>query len=338
MGLFLLAMGLWSAGTLTVALLLSTSRTETTGLRWFAAAAALPLAGLLWWSPPLRQSDALLLVPVLLGFALGLPRPFSYLWQMPLSLTLALVARLGLLPATRLLKVHPVNLDELVLLPLPGLTGLLVRACQQDVPNGTAWLLHVAAHPSQGWLARQALARLAAGPVAHQVLFWLSTEPEGVRWLQRLAANVARPHPLIAAYAAFGAVEAPAAWPYVIAAHRPALCAARDQPGGVALLALVDTGAQTLAAERWSAALVALQDRVSSPQALPEPLEYALTTMQTWSDQRIPTLIDDRATALAVLWDDVAELDGWPAQLLDAMAEQLVYLLLVEYRRGAWLV
>lgn len=250
---------------------------------------------------------------------------------------LALVSRMGV-PAARLLQMHPVHRDELVLLPLPGLTGLLVRACQQETSDGAQWLIQVAAHPSQHWAARRALTHLAAGPEAHRLLFWLSTEPQGMRWLQQLVDDVAHPHPLIAAYAALCAVEAPALWPQVVATHRPALYAARTQPGGTAILALVEAGANTLAAERWSAALVALREQAEPPASLPAALEQALRTMHVWADQRLPTLIDDRAMALATLWDDIVTLDGWPGTLLDAVAEHLVYLLLIEQRRGAWLV
>lgn len=334
--LFLLAMGFWSAGALTVALLLSSGRAEATGLRWFAAAAALLLAGLLWWSPPLRQSEAVFFAPMLLGLALGLLRPLSYLWEAPLSLALALAARLGA-PAQRLLAAHPVSLDELCLVPLPGLATLLAKACEEEIASGGPWLISVAAHPSQAGAARRALEALVRGERAHPVLFWLSTHEEGAAWLRRLTEGLRRPHPLIAAYAALAAVGEPAAWPTAVAAHRHALTAAAGHPGGAAVQALVEAGAQTIAADRWPAAMDALRCAPQPSGVAPDPLWEALESVRAWSDQQ-PALLHDRAQALATLWDSLDDLEGWPVKLLDAMAEHLVYLLIVEHRRGVWLV
>ena len=334
---FLVASGVWFGGALTVALLVSSQRHQTPMLRWVGVVGALLIGALIWWSEPLRQSEAIFIPFVCLGFALGLLRPLSYLWEAPLSLGLALSARLGA-PAHRLLDAHPVNLDELCLIPLPGLTTLLARACAADITTGGPWLVQVAQHPSQGGAARRALGRLLRGDHAHIVLFWLSTHEDGATWLQQLCTTTARPHPLIAAYAALAAVGEPAAWPSVIRTHYTAIHAAASQPGGVAVQALLDAGAHVLTADRWPMAMAALSNTPSSAEFPADPFWHALATMRDWSDRQVPALLPDRAQALAALWDSLNPLDGWPAALLDAMAEHLVYLLLVEHRRGAWLV
>lgn len=335
--LALVVMGMWAGGALTVALLVSHRRSEAPPLRWVGLAGAFLIAGLIWWSAPLRGTGAALLAPALIGLALGLLRPFSYLWEAPWNIALALAARLGL-PARGLLALHPVSLDELCLLPLPGLSGLLVRACAEDVSSGAPWLITVAAHPSQGRAARAALERLARGPRAHPALFWISADEDGAAWLRQLATDVPRPHPLISAYAALAAVENPAAWPAAIAAHRPALAAAAGQPGGAAVQALTESGVQLLAASRWPAAMDALR-RVPRPVGVtPDPLWEALGAIQAWSGRQQPMLLQDRAQALSAVWESVGTFEGWPARLLDAMAEHLVYLLIIEHRRGSWLV
>lgn len=334
--LALVIMGVWAGGSLTVALLISPHRSEPPTLRWLGVSGALLLAALIWWSDPLRQTEALALAPLLAGLALGLLRPLSYLWEMSLSAALALATRLEM-PAHQLLRFHPVALDELCLMPLPGLAALLERACEEEVTQGGPWLLSVAAHPGQSGAARRSLEALVRGRHAHPLLFWLSTHEEGAAWLRRLAEGPRRSHPLIAAYAALALIDEPAAWPSAITVHRHALAAAAGQPGGAAVQALVEAGAQIIAADRWPAAMAALRDTPRPHGVVADPLWGALEHIRAWSDQQ-PALIHDRAQTLATLWDSLDDLEGWPARLLDAMAEHLVYLLILEHRRGAWLV
>ncbi|MEI7768351.1 MAG: hypothetical protein WCI67_00100 [Chloroflexales bacterium] len=332
-----MVIGVWLGGTLTVALLVSPQRSALPVLRWVGVIGSFLICALIWWSEPLRQTEAALFAPLLIGLGLGLLRPLSYLWEVPLSIGLALAARLGA-PAHQLRSLHPVSLDEMGLMPLPGLPALLVRACAVDITTGGPWLVDVAAHPSQGSAARRALDRLIRSGQAHPVLFWLSTDAEGAVWLERLCATVPRPHPLIAAYAALAAVEEPAAWPSAIGMHREAIIAATSCPGGGAVQALLEAGAQVLVSERWPAAMAALRAAPMPLVVAPDPLWSALETVRGWSDNQLPSLLYDRAHALAALWEMADTLDGWPAALLNAMAEHLVYLLIVEHRRGAWLV
>ena len=216
--------------------------------------------------------------------------------------------------------------------------ALLVRACRADIMTGGPWLVQVAQHPSQGGAARRALDQLIRAGQGHRVLFWLSTDAQGATWLQQRCTAVAPPHPLIAAYAALAVVGEPAAWPTIIEAHRTTITSAANDPGGAALLALLEAGAHILVADRWLTAMVTLRRIPPPPNLAADPLWAALATIHTWSDGRLPALLPDRAQALATLWETLDPLDGWPAALLGAMAEHLVYLLLVEHRRGAWLV
>jgi hypothetical protein len=58
--------------------------------------------------------------------------------------------------------------------------------------------------------------------------------------------------------------------------------------------------------------------------------------LQEWTQRR--DLAEDRAAALAMLGGELQDLEGWPADLIAAMSEHLLFLLGVEQRRGAWLV
>lgn len=324
-------MGVWAGGSLTAALSVSPRRAEAGPLRWVGAAGALLLGGLIWWSEPLRRTEALALAPLLAGLGLGLLRPLSYLWEALLSAALAVAARLGARPGP-LLAWHPATFDELCLIPLPGLAALLARACETRVSEGGPWLVRVAAHPAQAGAACSALDRLLDRGRAHPTLRWLSIDAEGAAWLRQLADGVRRPHPLVAAYAALASVDNLAAWPAAIAAHRSAIAAAADLPGGASLQALVEMGAQTLAADRWQAATRALRFAAPDQEAASDPLWEALAALRAWADQ------PDGARASAPLPDRFGALDGWPARLLDAMAEHLAYLLAVERQRGSSLV
>jgi hypothetical protein len=112
-------------------------------------------------------------------------------------------------------------------------------------------------------------------------------------------------------------------------------------PLGTAALvgqALTEAGVQILAASRWPAAMEALRHVPRPVGVAPDPLWEALGALQAWSDRQQPMLLQDRAQALSALWDSLDAIEGWPARLLDAMTEHLVYLLIVEHRRGSWLV
>lgn len=335
--LVLLLLGMWIGSLFMVALLVSTQRHGAFGLRWLVLLALLVIAGMFWWLQPLESTDNLIIAVSLVGAVFGILRPLSYLWTLPLSLLLALLARLRL-PAQHLLAAHPVAYDTLGLLPLFGLPTLLLHACRSDVALGGAWLVQVAEHPAQAWAARRCLRRLLQQGEAHPILFWLSMDAAGIAWLRRLARDLPAPHALVLAYTAIAQVESPAAWPGVIAQYRGTWQAAVDQAEGAAIWAMLDLGLQTLQADRWPVAMQALRETAMQVAAWPDPFSAALRTLVLWSDARLPTLIHDRAQALAVLWDDLELLDGWPAHLLDAMAEHLVYLLLIEYQRGRWLV
>jgi len=173
-----------------------------------------------------------------------------------------------------------------------------------------------------------------------------------VDWLQQLVADIprdglhhARPdakrrsfvYPLVSAYATFATVNQPAAWPTLIMAHRGALWAAIHQPGGAAVVTLVTTAAAILSADRWPIVVVILQSIELPCTIPPDPLWLALERLRVWSSQPLLALPPDDAVALHSLRDGLATLEGWPASLLDAVAEQLVYLLDLEQRRGQWL-
>jgi hypothetical protein len=336
--LFLFLVGAWLGGTLTVVLARHPHATESTPVRWLLAGSGLAIGGVLWWSPPSQAASASLFAPACAGLAVGLLRPLSYLWEAPLSLGLALAARLGVAPY-RLLALHPVNYDDLCLMPLPELGGLLACACEADLDEGGDWVLRVARHLSQRVAARSAIDRIVRrGRLTHPLLFWLSTCAEGAELLHNLAEQPGKPHPLIAAYAALASVTAPESWPTVIARQRETLANAADRPGGIAMLALLEAGVGTLRADRWSVAIQRLRSAPMPHGVEEDALWIALETIQVWAHDHLPELITDRAGALQALWEELQDLEGWPAALVAAMSEHLLFLLAVERRRGAWLV
>jgi hypothetical protein len=336
--LFLFLVGMWLGGGITVILVLHRRRDESVAVRWVVASGALAIGGALWWSQPLRASEALLFAPVCSGLMFGLIRPVSYLCEAPLSIGLALAARLGAAPL-RLLLLHPAYYDELGLLPLPGLSGLLMRGCAADLDAGGAWLVRVAQHPGRRRVAEQSVERAARDPrLAHTLLFWLSTSEEGMKLLTDIAERARNPHPLIAAYAAFADVATPDLWPFVLARQREAIVGAVQQPGGRAVLALLEVGIATLRADRWPDAVARLEAAPPSGGVEPDPIWAALAAIQTWATDPAPMDIADRAAATWALVAELQNLDGWPIALIAAMCEHLLFLFGIERHRGAWLV
>ncbi|PDV97044.1 hypothetical protein [Candidatus Chloroploca asiatica] len=330
---FVLLLGVWGGGIATVMLVLAERRDEPPLLRWVAIAGAWLIAGLLWVFRPVDPLNSILWMWALVGFGLGLLRPLSYLWQAALSVALVLLAWFWV-PARRLLPWHPVFVDELALMPLPGLGWLLRRACRDEMDCAGPWLLRVAQHPAQKQVAQRALDGLIREGNGHIVLFWLSTDPQGIAWLQELSEATRSCHRLVALYAHLAAVTDLAAWPAVIYAHQDVLTAMAPSHGGVAVQALLEAGTSTLAADRWSTAMAAL-GRATAPEGVEtDPLWEALTTLRVWTDHQVPVLLTDRAQALVALWETLDQLDGWPVTLLEAMAEHLLYLLSIEYQRG----
>jgi hypothetical protein len=277
-------------------------------------------------------------VPACAGLAIGLLRPLSYLWEALLSLSLALAARLGVSPL-RLLRFHPVSYDDLCLLPLPGLTSLLVRGCASDLEAGGDWLLYVARHQGQRRAALRAVARAPYDlRLAHPLLFWLSTSSEGAALLNAMVERGGTQHPLIAAYASFAVVPSPDHWPFVLAQQRAAIGAAAQQPGGRAMLALLEAGVATLRADRWPDAIAQLEATPAPAGVEADPIWSALAAIQTWSRAPAPVEVVDRAASVRAIVAELQDLDGWPIALIAAMCEHLLFLIGIERRRGAWLV
>ncbi len=335
---FLFLLGMWIGGGLTVILALREDQDAVPAVRWVVAGGALAIGAALWWSTPLRTSAALLFVPFCAGLTVGLIRLLSYLWELPLSLALALAAHLGASP-TQLLLLHPASYDDLCLLPLPGLSDLLVRSCAADLDVGGEWLLRIARHSAQCRAAGRAIVRaVRQGRIAHPLLFWLSTSPEGPALLNSMAEQERGQHTLVAAYATFAGVAAPEAWPLVLHHYRGVLAQAIGLPGGQAVFALLDVSLGTLRADRWLAAIAHL-GAVSAPHGVaPNPIWIALQTVQSWAGSAGVVDIADRAAAIQSLVCELEDLEGWPIALIATLCEHLLFLIGMERQRGAWLV
>jgi len=330
--------GALACGALVVALLRLRERAAATATRYILAAGAAVVAAELRWSALLPSVVLDLLVLFLVGCVSGLLRPLSWLWQAPLSLGLSVGARAGA-PITLVRALNPASFDELGILPLPGLSTSLVQACAADLEAGANWLLDVAAHPGHAQAARAAV-RAAAGRanLAHPLLFWLSTCSEGAALLGQVARAGGRGHALISAYAALASVGGPDEWPYVIARNRPAFEAVAGLPGGAAMLALLTTGERVLLADRWPLAVAGARSAPIPDGVVDEPVWAALRIVQDWAADPQPAFAADQEWLIGLLLAELADLDGWPVDLLAAIAEHLRYLIRVEQQRGALLV
>lgn len=331
-------LGVWLGGGLTVVLALRKNQHEASATRWVVAAGSLMIGTALWLSPPLRMSAALLFIPFCAGLTVGLLRPISYLWEMLWSFALALAVRLGANPL-RVLPLHPVNYDDLGLLPLPGLSNLLIRACIADIDAGSEWLLRIARHPGQRRAAERAIIGIVRqGLFAHPLLFWLSTSEEGPALLTGIAERARGRHALIGAYATFAAVADPEAWLAVLQLYRETLAQAVDLPGGQAIFSLLDASLGTLQADRWPAAITHLGSTSAPAGVILDPIWLALATIQSWASGTALSDITDRADAVFSLVGEIEDLEGWPITLIAALCEHLLFLIGIERRRGAWLV
>jgi hypothetical protein len=335
--LLLVLLGVWAGGGLTVALVTHKRRSEAASVRWLLSAGAVVIAGLLWQSPVVRPAELLLLTPFCAGLTVGLLRPLSYFWEAPLSLGLALAARLGA-PPLRLLALHPARYDDLCLLPLPGLSDLLARACVADLDAGGELVLRVADHCGQGHAAERAIRGIVRhGQLAHSLLFWLSTDAEGAALLQRMAERPRARGSLVAGYAALAAVLAPEAWPAAIARQREVFARAADLPGGQAMQALLEAGAGILDADRWPAARERLRI-VPTPIGVEiDALWSGLERIKAWANVEHVDDTTNRAESARAFHSALRDMEGWPAALLAAVSEHASFLIAVEQRRGAWL-
>jgi hypothetical protein len=310
---------MWFGGALSVRLVRMKVQTTSAPVRWILAGGTVALVGLMWWSPVFPPASWIGAFLVLLGFALGLVRPLSWLWEMPLALALLVGERSGLSVA-RLPALHPVTLDELSLLPLPGLRALLVRACHADLAAGGAWLLDVAAHPGQRGAAPGAVrAIIQRDTLAHPLLLWLSTHDDGRDWLHTLEDTTDRLPPLLRGYIALMNVADAGAWPLVIARHRQIFVQTRHFPGGHVMLLLLDTCSAVLTAARWLDAADSLRQ---VPATLPD--EHALDELRA-----LHRALHKLATTQTIDAVDQAVI-GWPRALLEAISEHLHFLRTIE--------
>gem|GEM_PF-2385045 len=332
----LLLLGMWLGSALVVRLIRTSVPTASAPVRWILAAGSVTLVGLMIWSPVFPTDPLIWFFLTLLGFALGLIRPLSWLWEVPLALALLAGARWGL-GVAHLRVLHPVSLDELCLLPLPGLRALLVAACSADLDRGGAWLLVVANHPGQRGAALGAVRMLIQqGTLAHHLLLWLCRHDLGRDWLHTLAATTAHLPPLLRGYTALMGVDDAGAWPDVIARHRTAFMQARHVPGGQTMLMLLDTGSAVLTAARWPDATAALRalptahadtDMSDEPGAIYRALHLIAGAA---ADDPASTHSASTPPMDTTSW----ALTGWPQALLDAITDHLVFLLTIEEQRA----
>jgi hypothetical protein len=324
--------GVWFAGLIVVVLAVQRPEQKSDALRWGLAIGGGVVGALLWWSPALQPYGSAIGALLCAGISVGMLRPISYLWEAPLDLGLLFAARLGV-PAVRLLALHPATYDDLGLLPLPGLYRLLLRACASNCADGGGWVLRVARNPRYEGVARRVIDQIARdGRYAHSLLFWLSTQAEGVAFLRRMVQEMVGPHPTTVAYTTFAQIESPEAWAPAIAQQRNAIAAAAPLYKAEMLLAVLDAAAGTLRAQRWPEAIEHLQASVRPRGAEPAALAAALGVMQAWAEPM--ELFAGGAWAGSLRQSAPATLAQWPGALVSTVGEHLSYLLTVEQHRS----
>lgn len=328
---------MWIGDAITVKLLSTGYRKESSAARWILAGGAVMTGGMLWYASQTNDNFFLLIALVLLGSAIGLVQPHM-LWEVPLSFILLLATRAGY-PLLRVRPFHPATLDELCLCPLPGLRATLVQACKVDIETGSDWLLDVAQHPGLHNTAVAALHHLVQhSPVAHPLLFWLSTHEQGQVWLRTLYEQAKMHAPLMSAYVALMDTTDLGAWATAIQEHRRVFEEQRHLPGGSAMLSLLNMGTAVLEAFRWSDAVEHMR-LVAEPDGIErDDLWQIVVTLQSHVRSIQPDLLSERLHHGRVLLDNVDDLDGWPSVLLEAVSEHLAFLLRIEQHRGAWLL
>ncbi len=320
-------LGVLVGGVVTVILARHKCRDEANAARWLITGGALVIGGALWQSYTLHPA-CVALSPAFIGFAVGVLRPLSYLWAALLSVTLVVAVRTGVCVRS-IRQWHPVSYDDLSLPPLPGLRGLLVRACAVDSDAGCDWLLDVARHPGQHRAAERAI--LAAGQdrrMAHPLLLRLSTRSDGAALLRGIVERSAQPHPLVAAYAALAHVESPEAWPTEIKRRRVLLVACQDWPSATSLAILLDLSLAVLQSTRWSAARERL---LAAPHCadVADPISRALLQLRSLATNDAL----ERGAAITAFPSASCGLTGWPSDLLATIYEHIHFLLAVERRR-----
>lgn len=97
------------------------------------------------------------------GVALGVTSLHAIILPLQYLISLGIWMLVRLFPelSTVLWRFSPVRWDEIILLPLPGLVGLLVTLYHTDVAQGRTALAQIAGHHYQGQAAHEALAQLS---------------------------------------------------------------------------------------------------------------------------------------------------------------------------------
>lgn len=322
---------MWALGALVTLILIKHPRRSEAGVvRWLLTGTVV-ISGVQWQLFAIHHVDNQIVIWMVAGALLGLLWPATGLVEMVVSLVWAVYVRQwgG---AARVLHYHPVFHNELSILPLPGLTGLVLAACEDDLERSRPWLLTLAEHPGQHEVAGQVVNRLATrGPLGVRILFWLSCQPDGRKLLGRLIASGRTVNPLVEAYVALCTVDEPGAWALTIRQHWHVLDA--HPSGNQPILALLAAGAGVLDSYEWPDAVRVLRAISVDPQQ--EPWGVALEIVQSTISHIDPLWLDHRTLFLDRLLVELDDLTGWPADLLLAMCEQLAFLLRLEAMKGA---
>ena len=135
-------------------------------------------------------------IPFILGVSLGIIGLWSWIITAPIGLALLALARFGW-TAENVLRWHPLAFDEQAFWPIPGWRWL-VR--QTLLAGGQTWLMHASAHPAYARPCLKVLEAQAQTPIAHELLWALSSSTAGTALLSKAAQQLDHPPRLLVAY------------------------------------------------------------------------------------------------------------------------------------------
>lgn len=253
------------------------------------------------------------------GIFIGIIRLISWFWQALLSLILLWLVRFN---HPLVWKLHPAMFDELTLLPLPGLSALLVKLYRQDPQIGVQVMLRIYAYGGQRRAIRQALNRIVRDQqLTTPALLALSTNPEGAVLLHELTEQLHRIEPLIEVYAQLSAVSEPQAWPAVIAKVivHPQLTTAYGD--GIGLQSFLQAAQRLLDIHEWT---FAYQQLIAMPSLEGDSVWYRAYAALRSQAAALNTP-KDLIQSTTILTDPQLQI-GWPAHLLASVIEHLQYL------------
>lgn len=221
-----------------------------------------------------------------------------------------------------------VLLDELRLLPLPGVQRFMRRAAKEDSLGVSRWLIAWSKHGADGWRALRFVQQLSAEPAEQRVLLELSLSAEALPLL--VAAGVAKRGSRSRIYAQLAQPFPPGAWCLILKQATDALGqSATLAPLEQGMLELFHWCLLVLEACRWADLrhLPALPEAGSDSRYVPAELWTAAVSLNACAGwMGVAHSEQELLAAGTALTADLLQLTGWPGRLGATVVEHLRYL------------